>query len=139
MEEVSRFGVSMPEGLLNKFDKLISFKGYANRSKAICDLIREKIVEEEWKFADKETVGTVTIVYDHHVKEATDILTHLQHDNYANILSNLHIHLDHHNCLEVLIVKGKAKEIKKISDKIIAAKGVKHGKLTMTTTGKELP
>jgi CopG family nickel-responsive transcriptional regulator len=129
----------MDKGLLEQFDRLIKDKGYGNRSKAICDLVREKIVEEEWKFGNKKTAGTVTIVYNHHTREITDNLTHLQHDYYSNIISNLHIHLDAHNCLEVLVLKGKAKKIKRISDKIIASRGVKHGRLTMTTTGKRLP
>ena len=139
MRVVSRFGVSMDKDLLSEFDKLISYKGYKNRSKAICDLVREKIIEEEWKFANKNTVGTVTIVYNHHTKEVAEVLTHLQHEHYSSILSNLHIHLDPHNCLEVLVVKGKVKDIKRISDRIIASRGVKHGRLTMTTSGKRLP
>ena len=136
--KTTRFGMSLDNELLDKFDALISKKGYANRSEAIRDLIRDLLTQEEWKLSDKETVGTVTLVFDHHAHELADKLTNLQHDFYKNIISSTHIHLDHHNCLEVLIVKGKSKNIKKIADKLISTKGVKHSKLVMTTTGKNL-
>lgn len=138
MSKVIRFGVAMEKPLLEKFDRLIQKKGYKNRSEALRDLARNNLVEEEWKIGDKETVGTITIVYSHHVHELSDILTDLQHDYYAEIISCMHVHLDAHNCLEVLAVKGKVEKIKKIADKLIATKGVKHGELVMTTTGREL-
>jgi len=137
MGELERFGVSIPQDLLAKFDKLIAKKGYANRSEAIRDLMRDEIVEQAVE-TDGEVAGTITIVYDHHVKDLSDKLTDLQHDNFKSIVSTSHIHMDHHNCLEVLVVKGKAQKIKEISDKLISTKGVKHGKLVMTATGKEL-
>jgi CopG family nickel-responsive transcriptional regulator len=138
MPRTVRFGVAMEKLLLDKFDQLIVKKGYQNRSEAIRDLVRNNLVEEEWKIGNKETVGTVTIVYSHHVRELTDILTELQHHYHSEIISCMHVHLDAHNCLEVLAVKGKADRIKKIADTLIATKGVKHGKLVMTTTGKEI-
>ena len=138
MFSVVRFGVAMDNKLLDKFDQLILKKGYKNRSEAIRDLVRDNLVEEEWKFGNKETVGTVTIVYSHHVRELTDILTELQHHYRTEIISCMHVHLDAHNCLEVLAVKGKPTRVKKIADMLIATKGVKHGKLVMTTTGKNL-
>lgn len=138
MRRVVRFGVAMDELLLSRFDSLIVKKGYANRSEAIRDLIRNNIIEEEWACGNKETVGTVTIVYNHHSKELADTLTGIQHKYHSQIISCMHVHLDAHNCLEVLAVKGEPVKIKKISDSLISAKGVKHGKLVMTSSGKDL-
>ncbi len=135
---VIRFGISLENPLLQRFDGLIRKKGYASRSEAIRDLIRDSLVMEEWESATAETVGTITIVYSHHTRELTDTLTDLQHRFFASIVSSMHIHLDGHNCLEVIVVKGKAREIKTIADKLIGTKGVKHGKLSVTTTGKHL-
>ena len=123
---------------MRKFDDLIERKGYTARSEALRDLIRDRLVEEEWEAGDQETVGTITIVYNHHTRELDHALTDLQHRSFHQIVSALHIHLDAHNCLEVLVVKGKGKDIRRIADSLIGTKGVKHGKLTMTTTGKEL-
>lgn len=138
MSELQRFGVSIEESLLKLFDAQIEKKGYNNRSEAIRDLIRDNLVSEEWN-TDQETVGTITIVYDHHTRDLGPQLTHLQHSFTGNILSVLHVHLDHHNCLEVLVVKGKGRDLQKLSDQIVAMRGIKHGKLTMTTTGKLIP
>lgn len=138
MSKTIRFGVAMDSALLDKFDHLIVKKGYQNRSEAIRDLVRNNLVEEDWKAGNKETVGTITIVYSHSVREITDTLTELQHHYHSEIISCMHVHLDEHNCLEVLAVKGKPKNIKKIADTLIATRGVKHGKLVMTTTGKDL-
>lgn len=135
---LTRFGVSIPSGLLSRFDALISGKGYSNRSEALRDLIRDRLVEEEWKAGKGEVVGTVTLVYDHHVRELSRRLIELQHQHHAEILSTLHIHLDGHHCLEVLAVRGRAKEVRRIADRLIGTKGVKHGKLVTTTTGKAL-
>lgn len=135
---LTRFGISLDKKLLSEFDKLITRKGYANRSEAIRDLIRDNLVKEEWEAGDEETVGTITIVYSHHTRELTDTLTELQHEYHTAIISSLHVHMDEHNCLEAIIVKGKGKDVKKIADKLIGTKGVKHGKLTATTTGKHL-
>jgi len=133
-----RFGVSMDENLLRRFDTLISRKGYANRSEAMRDLIREHLVEEEWREKGREMIGTITIVYNHHTRGLSDSLTDLQHHFHDLVISTMHLHLDEDNCLEVLVVKGKVDKIKSIADKLISTRGVKHGKLTMTTTGKEL-
>ena len=138
MPEISRFGVSMYTKLLESFDKLMSQKGYTNRSEAIRDMIREQIVENEWKEENRETAGVITLVYSHELRELTDKLADLQHQDYNSIISTLHIHLDEHNCLEVLVVKGKNRNIKTISDRLIGTKGVKHGRLIMTTLGKDL-
>ncbi len=138
MSEITRFGISMDGKLLVQFDALMARKGYANRSEAIRDLVRNALVEEQWARGDEETVGTVTIVYNHHVRDLADKLTEQQHINHDAIVSALHVHLDQDNCLEVLVVKGKAAEVKKLSDELIGTKGVKHGKLVTTTTGKNL-
>jgi len=138
MALITRFGVSIEESLLNNFDRLISRKGYQNRSEALRDLIRESLVQEEWEEGKKETVGTIAIVYSHHTRELSRTLTEMQHRYYQSILSTLHIHLDEHNCLEVLVVKGRGEDIKKISERLIGTKGVKHGKLSLTTTGRDL-
>jgi CopG family nickel-responsive transcriptional regulator len=135
---ITRFGMSLDEILLKRFDDLISKKGYSNRSEAIRDLIRDALVMQEWQGTTAETVGTITIVYSHEKKELPDLLTRLQHLYHNLIISSMHIHLDEHNCLELIAVRGKARDIKKIADRLIGAKGVKHGKLSLTTTGKRL-
>ncbi|MFQ6618305.1 MAG: nickel-responsive transcriptional regulator NikR [Fidelibacterota bacterium] len=138
MTEIKRFGVSINEKLIKDFDRLIEKKGYANRSEAIRDLIRDELVAEEWKQEDRETVGTITLVYSHDIRELSDTLTDLQHSFYRTIISTLHVHLDEHNCLEVLVLKGKSGKIREIADRIIGTRGVKHGKLSLTTTGVNL-
>ncbi len=138
MSEMVRFGVSMKKGLLKNFDRLIAERGYRNRSEAIRDLIRESLIRAEWTLVNKETIGTITIVYSHKVRELSDTITALQHKFYKQIISTTHIHLDAHNCLEVLIVRGRGKEIKKIADHLLSTRGVKHGKLVTTTTGKRI-
>lgn len=135
---VVRFGISLDRALLRKFDGLIEAKGYANRSEAIRDLIRDTLVRREWETARTETVGAITIVYSHDKRELTDTLTDLQHRYYDSIISSLHVHLDEHNCLEVIVVRGKARDIQAIADRLIGTKGVKHGTLSVTTTGKHL-
>lgn len=133
-----RFGVSLPAELLERFDLVIERKGYANRSEAIRDLIRDYLVGEEIK-ADAEVVGTLTLVYDHHVPDLDLKMKETQHEFYKNILSNLHFHLDHDNCLEIIVLKGRCSLIQKLADKLIGLRGVKHGKLVFTSTGKNLP
>lgn len=138
MKEIVRFGVSMEKKLLQGFDKLISTKGYTNRSEAVRDLIRDQLVEDEWQTGKKEMIGAITLVYDHHTRGLSDTLTHLQHHFNGLIISTMHLHLDEDNCLEILALKGMADKIKTVADKLISTRGVKHGRLTMTTTGKEL-
>jgi CopG family nickel-responsive transcriptional regulator len=138
MAEIIRFGISIDERLLEKFDRLIDEKGYSNRSEAIRDLIRNALVDEVWTQGNEETVGTVSLVYDHHTRDLSDKLTEHQHSHHREIISALHVHLDAHHCLEVVVIKGKAKKIKKLAEELIGTKGVKHGKLMTTTTGKGL-
>lgn len=135
---LTRFGISLDEELLGMFDSQIESKGYGNRSEAIRDLIRDSLVRDKWKAGSEEVVGTITIVYSHDTRELADNLTDIQHESHAAVISTMHIHLDGHNCLEVLVVRGPGKQIKRIADRIIGTRGVKHGKLTVTTTGKDL-
>lgn len=138
MSELSRIGVAIDSKLLKKFDHLIATRGYTNRSEAFRDLIRDELVSETWERPDSNVVGTVTLVYNHHVRLLNEKLTGLQHSYFHHVLSTLHVHLDHDNCLEVLVVRGKAHAVKKIAGALIATKGVKHGRLTITSTGAEL-
>lgn len=128
----------MEEDLLKKLDRIVKLKGYANRSEALRDFTREHLVEEEWKNPKTEVVGTLTLVYNHHARLLSDKLGDIQHNFHDRIIASTHIHLDAHNCAEVIILKGKGAEISRIADRLIATKGVKHGKLVMTSTGEEL-
>ena len=134
----TRFGVSIHDHLLKSFDELIGEKGYNNRSEAIRDLIRNALIEEELSDDETNTVGSVSLVYDHHTRDLSDKLTEHQHSHYKEIISTLHVHLDAHHCLEIIVVKGQTKNIKKMADELIGTKGVKHGKLMLTTSGKSL-
>ena len=139
MGKTIRFGVSLNSDLLDKFDDLCLERSYPNRSEAIRDLIRGLLVEEEQQKTDAgEIAGVVTLVYDHHFSDLSQRLVEIQHDDHDVILTSVHVHLDHHNCLEVLILKGQGGAIKRLADRLIATKGVKHGKLTLTTTGRGL-
>jgi CopG family nickel-responsive transcriptional regulator len=138
MSGLSRIGVAIDTDLLNKFDKLIGQRGYTNRSEAFRDLIRDELVEKIWESPESHVVGTVTLVYDHHVRMLNEKLIGIQHDYHHAILSTLHVHLDHDNCLEVLIVRGRSAEVRRVADVLISTKGVKHGRLTITTSGEEL-
>ncbi|MDQ7784626.1 MAG: nickel-responsive transcriptional regulator NikR [Desulfomonilaceae bacterium] len=138
MADLVRFGVSIPDDLLEKFDGLISEKGYTNRSEAIRDLIRDRLVEDQWSESEHVVVGTVTVVYNHEQSELAQKLTEIQHQKHDLIISSVHVHLDAHNCLEVLIMKGSSAQVRKAGEILISTRGVKHGKITMTTTGKEL-
>lgn len=138
MAELVRFGISIEEGLLRRYDELIAAKGYVNRSEAIRDLIRSSLVEEQWASGEEETVGTVTLVYDHHTRDLADKMTEQQHSHHDAIISALHVHLDAHHCLEVIVVKGTASAVRKMASELIGTKGVIHGKLVTTTTGQGL-
>lgn len=131
--------VSLPKTLARQLDQMTRERGYDNRSLAVADLIRAGLVEHRQNVGDQEIAGTITLVYDHHRQHVQTTLTDIQHDHHNVIISTLHVHLDHHNCMEVLAVRGRASLIKKIADELIAAKGVKHGRLTVTSSGKDLP
>ena len=137
--ELSRFSVSMPSDLVRQLDGMVEEKGYGNRSQAVADMVRAHLVEHHGQMGEHEIAGTVTLVYDHHKRNIQALLTDIQHEHQHEglILSTLHVHLDHSNCMEVLAGRGPASAVKQVADRLIAAKGVKHGKLTVTTTGKE--
>lgn len=138
MPGLVRFGISMDKDLLERLDREIVKKGYPNRSEAIRDLVRAQLVEMDWSREDEEVAGTVTIIYDHHVRGLSDLLLELQHEHHDMIVSVMHVHLEHDHCLEVMVVKGRAKEARELAGRLIGVKGVKHGKLTITSTGKRL-
>jgi CopG family nickel-responsive transcriptional regulator len=138
MAGVTRFGVSVPSGLLAAFDARIKRRGYRTRSEAIRDIMRDHLVEAEWEIGRGEVVGTVTIVYDHRTRELAGALTKLQHESHDAIVCTTHIHLDRHNCLEVIVVRGSSDQVRATADRLISTRGVKHGKLVCTTTGKKL-
>jgi CopG family nickel-responsive transcriptional regulator len=137
MGDTTRFGISMDSDLLASFDRLIGQKGYQNRSEAIRDLIRNALVEEKTVGGQEEMVGTLTMVYNHHVRDLADKLTEHQHQHHQQVLSALHVHLDAHNCLEVLVLKGSSAEINRIADELLGVKGVKHGRLFLTSATPE--
>ncbi len=132
MVQVKRFGVSLEDELLKELDRLVKKQQFPNRSQAIRFLIKKYSVEDEW-LEDKEVAGAIVLVYDHHKRDLQTKSTDVQHDYHHLILSVQHVHLDHHNCLETIAVKGKASELKKLGDQLIGIKGVKHGELVMTS------
>jgi len=135
---VTRFGISMENSLLSRFDALVREKKYANRSEAIRDLIRDDLVKREWEREGGEKVGTYPLLYDHHSHEVGEKLIELQHRHHHQILSTMHIHLDHDYCLEVLAIKGEGRILQRLAEEMIGLKGIVHGKWVGTTTGKEL-
>jgi CopG family nickel-responsive transcriptional regulator len=129
-----RTGISLEQELLEKFDLLIKQKGYSNRSEAIRDLVRDHFVQEDIA-SDKVVVATLTLIYDHHQPKLSEQLIAAQHDYKGHVLATTHVHLDHHNCLEVIILKGRGTHVRVFADKLLSFKGVKHGKLVLTNTG----
>lgn len=138
MGQIVRFGVSLDAELLTHFDALCIRRGYSNRSEAIRDLIRKALVEENWEQDGEECAGTLSLVYDHHGSDIARRLTALQHDEHDSIIATLHVHLDHDNCLEVLILKGEPPRVRSLADRLCAMRGVKHGAFSLTSTGKGL-
>ncbi len=137
MAQLVRFGVSLEKALLIHFDSHLKEKKYTNRSEAIRDLIREDLIRKQWR-EGSEIAGTITMIYDHHRRELLNKLTDIQHDFGGVIISTQHIHLDHHNCLEIIAVKGKPKLAQDLADTLKAVKWVKHVALSMSSTGKEI-
>ena len=127
----------MPVALARQFAAFVRAKGYANRSQAVADMVRAQLVEHNAQAGNRDIAGTVTLVYDHHKRNIQTLLTDIQHDHGDLIIATLHVHLDHHNCLEVLAIRGRATAVRQLADRLTSAKGVKHGKLTVTTTGHE--
>jgi CopG family transcriptional regulator, nickel-responsive regulator len=137
MPGLSRTGVSLEQELLQEFDRLISRRGYQNRSEALRDLIRDSLLSEAVD-SNKAVVGTLTLIYDHHLPNLSQKLTEAQHHAHDLVLAATHVHLDELYCLEVIIMRGNSQEIRQISDRMLSMRGVKHGKLVLTGTGKEL-
>jgi len=139
MGELSRIGVSIDSDLLRRFDSFIAGKGYENRSEAFRDLIRKHLVEKAVIAANALVVGTVTLIYDHHIRLLPEKLADLQHERHELIISTLHAHLDYENCLEVVLLRGKSKDVQKLADQLISTKGVQHGRLVMSSPETVLP
>jgi CopG family nickel-responsive transcriptional regulator len=138
MADLERVGIAIGEDLLGEFDKLIAQRGYTSRSEAIRDLIRKEMVDEISGAPNSEVYGTVTLIYDHHTRLLPEKLTELQHQHHEAIMSSVHVHLDHDNCLEVILVRGKSTIVQKLANALIATKGVKHGRFMLTTSGRDL-
>ncbi|MEK6647112.1 MAG: nickel-responsive transcriptional regulator NikR [Candidatus Firestonebacteria bacterium] len=137
MSKLFRFGVSLEKTLLDKFDRFIRERNYTNRSEAFRDLIRQELIKKEW-IGEKEIAGAIIFIYDHHKRELLTKITDVQHDSQKVIISTQHIHLDHHNCLEIIAVKGNPKEVVKLSNTLRSIKGVKHSTLSMSSTGRNI-
>lgn len=137
MSELVRFGVSLEKKLLYRFDTLLGKQGYKTRSEAIRDLIRQELVKKEWE-DDQNVAGAITYIYDHHKRGLTNQLINIQHDHQDMIISTQHVHLDHDNCLEIAVVKGRAREVQVLANKLRSVKGVRHGTLSMSSTGKSI-
>ncbi len=135
MSGLFRFGISIDKNLLDKFDRLIREKKYTNRSEAFRDLIREELVKRAWK-EGKEVAGAITFIYDHHQRDLLSKIVDTQHHFQRLIISTQHIHLDHENCLEIVAVKGNSNEVQKLADTLKSIKGVRHGTLSMSSTGR---
>lgn len=137
MAQLTRTGVSLEDDLLKQFDKVIARRGYENRSEAIRDLIRESLVDEAVD-QNRPVVATLSMIYDHHKPNLSNKLTEIQHHSHGSVLAATHVHLDEDNCLEVVIMKGRSGEVQHLADHMLAMRGVKHGKLVVTTTGKDV-
>jgi len=135
---VERIGVSLPPDLLGRFDEYIDAKGYKTRSKAIADLVREALTQEEWGDSGEEVMGVLSLVYDHHTRDLAGKLTEIQHEHIHSVISSTHVHMDEHKCLEILILRGPASHVRKLGENLISTRGVLHGKIISTTTGKKL-
>ena len=137
MSELVRFGVSLEKSLLDRFDDLIRAKQYTNRSEALRDLIRRELVDKEWQ-GGRDVAGAITLIYDHHKRDVLIRVMDMQHDFQEVIISTQHIHLDHHNCLEILATRGKAEDVQRLANALRSIKGVRHATLSMSSTGREI-
>ena len=134
---VERIGISLEKNLLTRFDKLIKQKGYANRSEAVRDLIRERLIEQAWAAPRGEAVGAVFLIFEHEKMNLTERMTKLEHEEFHRVVASVHVHLDHDNCLEILVLRGPGREIEKLGEKLISMRGVKHGRFIPGTTGQK--
>ncbi len=137
MSDIFRFGVSLPRTLIEKFDKLIKDNKYTNRSEALRDMIRQELIKKEWQ-EGKETVGAITLIYNHNKRDILNKITDTQHDFQKEIISTQHIHLDHDNCLEIVAVKGNSKKIIDLTNTLKSINGIKHTTLSMSSTGENI-
>lgn len=137
---IERIGISLEAELLERFDRMIEQKGYVNRSEAVRDLIRDNLVQREWSESSgaEERVAVVALVYDHDASGLAQKLAHIQHESHRAVVSALHVHMDAHNCLEVLVLRGRAREVVRMGEGLISTKGVRYGKLLPATTGQGL-
>lgn len=135
MPSIVRFGVSLEETLLDDFDDLIKRRQYTNRSEAIRDLIRQELLKKDLD-EDREVAGAITYIYDHHQRDLLNKIIDIQHDDHDIIQSSQHIHIDHHNCLEIVAVKGNSSVVRKLTDTLKALKGVRHASMSMSSIGK---
>ena len=140
MGELSRFGVSAEEELLQNFDRMIGVQGYANRSEALRDLMRDALVKAKLEDVPEtgEVLGSLTLVYDHHANDLSDKMNALQHEFFDHIVSVLHVHINHDDCLEVIVLRGEVKQVRSLADSILSLKGVKHGRLFVTLPAREI-
>ncbi len=140
MSDLLRFGVSAEEELLQNFDRLITSQGYANRSEALRDLMRDALVKSRLEDAPEtsEVLGSLTLVYDHHASDLSEKMNSLQHDFFHFIVSVLHVHISHDDCMEVIVLRGEIKQVRSLADALLSLKGVKHGKLFVTLPGREI-
>jgi len=134
---MERFSISMEDDLLGRFDRHLKERGYSNRSEAVRDLVRKALIDDEWE-SGEEVVGVITLVFDHHQRQLQEKLTELQHGYHCLIVSSTHVHLDHHNCLEVIIARGEASRVRRLADRLKATKGVKSSELAAASTGRKL-
>jgi len=138
MGETIRFGVSLDSDLLERFDRICEDRCYQTRSEAIRDLIRKELVHKEWEDQNREVTGTLTLVYNHHQSDLAQKMTEIQHQALDIIITSLHVHIDAHNCMEVLVLRGPVKDVRSVAQRLTSTRGIKHGKLSLSTTGKDL-
>ena len=138
MSDLERYTVTMPRDLFRSFDESIARKGYRNRSEALRDLVRAALVEEQWENPDESVAATMTLIYDHHTHDLSEKINAIQHVHGELVVSTLHVHLNHHNCLEVIVLRGLARDVRALADSLGSIKGVKHAQLALTTDGKDL-
>ena len=129
---MQRITITLDNPLVAEFEDYLARRGYTNRSEAFRDLIRDALVQDRAAAPEAEVVGTLTLVYDHHVRMLQERLTQMQHEHHHEIISTLHVHLDHDHCLEVLVLRGRSGSVRRIADRLLATKGVQHGRLTLT-------
>ena len=135
-ENVTRYSITVPSSLMEAFDEHVRRRHYTNRSEALRDLMRSSLVDERWGEDEAEVMGTVTVVYDHHQRELSQRLTSLQHDAHDMVICTTHVHLDHHHCLEVIVLRGHAGQVREMAEALIGTRGVLHGKLVCTAVAQ---